>query len=241
VLSPRADRLTCAECEVRLPEYIQVQIEGGNPEEVFPQVHEHLTLCPSCEQTYHDLLRMDTLVLSDKLPQPTAYSPPDLSFLHRLQVPEVLGELVRGGAYWAQGRARRLLVDMGVFFRMLGSQPDLALALAVRGEEYTSREVLYQVALGPEELDDLDVEVTVYRKPDQPDLVRVVVEVRVPSRLLEGFAGGRVEMESGGRIRVAETDEDGQAVFDDVPLVELKEARFVVIPPGDSGEESGLR
>jgi hypothetical protein len=130
---------------------------------------------------------------------------------------------------------------MGAFLRMLEPQPAEAFALAVRGEEYASREVLYQVTLGPEQLDDLDVEVTVYRKLDQPDVVRVVVKVRVPSRLLEGFAGGRVEMESGSRTRVAETDEDGQAVFEDVPLAELKEARFVVIPPNDSDEQGESR
>jgi hypothetical protein len=146
-----------------------------------------------------------------------------------MRVPERFGETIRRGAYWAQSQARDLVVDMRAFFQALARQPSPA--LAVRGEEYELKEVLYQIALGPEDLDDLDVEVTVYRQPEEPEVSRVVVHVRVPSRLLAGFAGSQVQMRTGETTRVARTDDDGRAVFENVPLADLQEATFTIIPP----------
>jgi hypothetical protein len=117
---------------------------------------------------------------------------------------------------------------MGTFFQALGRQP--ALALAVRGEEYELKGLLYQIALGPENLDDLDVEMTISRQFEGPEVVRVVVHVRVPGRLVAGFAGSQVQMRAGETTWAARTDDDGRAVFEDVPLDDLKEATFEIIP-----------
>lgn len=229
VLSQQTDRLTCDQCQARLPDYVQAQIEGRDPARLSPEVRDHLALCPHCQRLYRDLLEIDDLILTGGLPEPTTYSPPDLSFLKRLRVPERFGEITRRGAYWAQSRARALVVDMGTFFQALGRQP--APALAVRGEEYEPGEMLYQIALGPENLDDLDVEVTVYRRPEKPEVTRVMVHVRVPSRLLAGFAGSQVQMKTGETTQAARTDDDGLAVFEDVPLADLEEVTFTIIPP----------
>ena len=229
VLSQQTDRLTCNQCQAGLPDYVQAQIEGRDPGRLFPEVRNHLALCPYCQYCYRELLKIDELILTGSLPEPTAYSPPDLSFLKRLSVPAMFGELIRRGAYWAQNRARALVVDMGTFFQTPGRQP--ALALAVRGEEYETREMLYQITLGPEDLDDLDVEVTVYRQLEKPEVARVEVHVRVPSRLLDGFAGSQVQMKTEEITRAVRTDDDGRAVFEKVPLVDLKEATFTIIPP----------
>ncbi|MBL7182907.1 MAG: hypothetical protein ISS50_00490 [Anaerolineae bacterium] len=228
VLSAQTDGLTCGRCQARLPEYVQAQFEGEDPARLFPEVWDHMALCPHCQRLYQDLLEIDELIMTSSLPEPAAYSPPDLSFLKRLRVPERFGEIIRRGAYWAQSGARALLVDMEAFFQVPDRQP--AWALAVRGEKDELKEVVYQIALGPESLHDLDVEVTVYRQLERPEVVRVMIHVRVPSRLLEGFAGSQVQMRIGDMTRAARTDEDGKAVFENVPLAELKEAIFEIIP-----------
>lgn len=229
VLSQRTDRLTCAECQVSLPDYVQAQVEGRDPAGLYPGVRDHLALCPHCQRLYRDLLEFDELISIGGLPELATYSPSDLSFLKRMRVPERLGEIVRRGAYWAQGQARGLVVDMRAFFQVLGRQPSPA--LAVRGEEYELKDVLYQIALGPENLDDLDVDVTVYRRLERPEVARVVIHVRVPSQLLTGFAGGQVQMKTEEMTRATQTDDDGLAIFEDVPLADLKEATFTIIPP----------
>lgn len=229
VLSQQTDRLTCGQCQAGLPEYVQAQLEGEDPAGLLPEVGNHLALCPHCQRLYQDLLETDELIRTGSLPELAVYSPPDLSFLKRLRVPESFGELIRRGAYWAQSRARALMVDMRSFLQALDRQP--AWALAVRGELYELGEVLYQIALGPESLDDLDVEVTVYRQLERPEVVKVVVHVRVPSRLLTGFAGSQVQMRIGEMTRAVRTDDDGLAVFENVPLAELKEATFEIVPP----------
>jgi hypothetical protein len=229
VLSQQTDRLTCGECQVRLPDYVQAEVEGRDPARLFPEVQDHLALCPHCQRLYRDLLEFDELVSSGDLPEPVSYTPPDLSFLKRLRVPEGFGEIVRSGAYWAQSQAQDLVLDIRAFFQVLGRQPSPA--LAVRGEEYELKEILYQIVLGPENLKDLDVEVTVYRQLERPEIVRVMVHVRVPSKLLTGFAGGQVQMKTEETTRAARTDDDGQAIFEDIPLSDLKEATFIIIPP----------
>jgi predicted anti-sigma-YlaC factor YlaD len=228
VVSHQADRLTCGQCQARLPDYVQAQMEARDPAGLFPEVQDHLALCPHCQRLYQDLLEIDELTLTGSLPEPITYSPPDLSFLKRLSVPERFGEISRRGAYWAQDRARVLVVDMGTFFQALGRQP--ALALAVRGEEYELKGLLYQIVLGPENLDDLDVEMTISRQFEGPEVVRVVVHVRVPGRLVAGFAGSQVQMRAGETTWAVRTDEDGRAVFEDVPLHDLKEATFEIVP-----------
>jgi hypothetical protein len=226
-LSQQADRLTCNQCQARLPDYMQAQVEGQDLAKFF-EVRDHLSLCPHCQRYYQELLKIDHLILSGDLPQPASYAPPDLSFLKRPSVPERLGEIIRRGAYWVQGQTRTLVVDMGTFLQVLNRQP--VPALATRGEDHEPAKTLYQIVLGAENLDDLDVEVTVYRQPDGSGVARVVVHVSVPSRLLNGFAGNQVQMKARGTTRATLTDEDGRAIFENVPLDELKEATFEIIP-----------
>jgi hypothetical protein len=52
----------------------------------------------------------------------------------------------------------------------------------------------------------------------------------VPSRLLAGFAGSQVQMNAGETVRAAGTDDDGLAVFEDVPLADLHAATFTITP-----------
>ena len=237
VLSQHPDNLTCSECQARLPDYVQAQVEGEDPTRLFPDVRDHLLLCPHCQRLHQELSEIDDLILSGDLPKPAVYHPPDLSFLQRLQPPAGLGEILRRGAYWAQVRKRALFVDMGAFtsaalstsFQALGRQPTLA--SETRRDAYKAEDILYQFTLGQEDLDDLVVEVTVHRQLEQPQVAKVVIQVRVPSLFLVGFSGSQVQMKSGETTRTARTGDDGLAVFENVPLAELKEAIFTIIPP----------
>ena len=238
VLAPQTDPLTCSECQAGLPEYVQAQTEGKDAARLFPEVRAHLTLCPHCQRLYQELLEIDDLTSTGTLPKPVAYRQPDLTFLRRVRVPEGFGEVLRRGAYWAQSRTQALLVDMKAFtsaalstsFQVPGRQPALAFQ-PVRREAYEPRKILYQIALGPENLEKLDVDVTVYEQPEQPGVVRVVIHVKVPGQLLTGFAGSRVQMKTDKATRQARTDEGGLAVFEEVSLAELEEATFIIIPP----------
>jgi hypothetical protein len=171
---------------------------------------------------------MGELIPTGNLPEQIAYEPPDLSFLKGLQAPEQFGEIVRRGAYWAQNRARALLVDVGSLLQTPGRPFYPAMAARRAEAEFTN--VVYQIALGPETLENLDVEVTVYRHPEKPGVARVVVYVRVPDRLLAGFAGSQVQIKTGETTQMARTDDDGRAIFEDVPLSDLREATFEIIP-----------
>ena len=223
----QSDGMTCGQCQAQLPDYAQAQIEGRDFAQLFIEAHNHLALCPHCQRLYQQLLEIDDLLSAGGLPEPATYSPPDLSFLRRSSAPERLGDIIRRGAYWTQSRTRTLIVDMQAFVS-LGRQPTLA--PAIRGEEHKPDEMVYQIILGPEKLDDLDVEVTVHRQPDRPGAARVVIYVRVPSRLSAGFTGSQVEMKTGETTRTVRTDDDGRAVFEDVLLDDLKATTFEITP-----------
>lgn len=227
VLAPQVAPITHQECETWLPEYVQTQLAGGDPQRSFPQVAAHLVHCPRCQRTYRDMLAMSKLALSGALPQPVGYHRPDLSFLRPAPGSEDFSDIVRRGGHWLQDRLQGLVIDLGALGRASGWQ--LAPAGVAATRSLDQREVMYQIELGPETLDDLDVEVTVYRQGE--DVARVMVVVRAPGRLVEGFAGSQVQMQAGAKAQTKLTDEDGLAVFDDVPLAELQEARFTIAPP----------
>jgi hypothetical protein len=227
VLASPADRLTCDQCQARLPEYVQAQVEGRAPAALFPEVAGHLARCPRCRRLQRELLAIGELTLAGDLPRPAAHRPADLSFLRRPAAPARFGEIVRRGAFWVQDRAQGLFLDLSAFLQALGPRPALAPAFA-RG--YESEDVVYQITLGQEELEDLTVEVTVYRRPEWPEVARVVVQVAVPSRLLVGFAGSQVQMKTDATTRIARTDDDGLTVFEDVPLADLHAATFTITP-----------
>ena len=227
VLAPQVAPITCQECETWLPEYVQTQLESGDPKRSFPQVAAHLAHCLDCQRTYREMAAMSELALRGALPQPVGYRRPDLSFLRPAPSPKDFSDIVRRGSHWLQDRLQGLVIDLGAMGRTAGWQ--LATAGVAGTRSLDQREVMYQLDLGPETLDDLDVEVTVYRQ--QEDVARVVVVVRLPDRLVEGFAGSQVQMRAGATVHTKLTDEDGLAVFDDVPLAELQEARFAIAPP----------
>lgn len=236
VLVPQTDQLPCDECEARLPEYVQAQVEGRDPAVLFPEVASHLAGCSRCRRLSNELLAIGDLVGRGDLPRAVSRRPPDLSFLPRaasprgrLAVPDRFREIVRRGAWWAQDQVQGLFLDLAAFSQPLSLQP--APAWVARGEGTESEGIVYQVALGPESLEDLDVEVTVYHRADQPGVARVVVRVIVPSRLVAGFAGSQIEMKAGQLTRSTRTDDDGLAVFEEVPLADLHAATFTITPP----------
>jgi hypothetical protein len=194
----------------------------------FPETEAHLATCPVCRGK---LARLVQAALAAQV----AYRPPDLSFLRRVKTPEHFRELIRRGTYWVQDRVEGLFLDLGEFLRLPVLEPMPAFALATRGRPAPAAEseegLLYEITLGPENLEDLDVTVKVYRQPERPKAARVVIHVIVPSRLVAGFAGSQVALKAGQITRSARSDDDGLVVFEEVPLAELGEVTFTITPP----------
>ncbi len=182
----------------------------------------HLATCPACRGK---LARLANEVLA-----PVAYRPPDLAFLRGPAVPDWFGEIVRRGVCWAQDQAQRVFVDLGAFLRTPVLQPALVSVRGARRKEELTTDEAYQFTLGAEELGGLELNVTVHRHPDRPETARVVVRVTVLGQLEAGFAGSQVELKTGELTRSTRTDDDGLAVFEGIPLGEVQEATFTVIP-----------
>ncbi|HID62873.1 MAG TPA: hypothetical protein EYP49_09080 [Anaerolineae bacterium] len=73
--------MACDECQARLPAYVDAEIGGifGHPRSLL--VQRHLLLCFGCAAAYLELLDLALAEDQGRIPQPTHYPEPDLSFL----------------------------------------------------------------------------------------------------------------------------------------------------------------
>lgn len=235
VNAPKMKHLSCEQCEASLPEYVQAQIEGRIPAALMPNVAMHLAGCANCGRLYHEMASIDHAVETAALVQPPAHPRPDLSFLTKPDVeagPTVWKQLqvkVRRVAERVEIEVQGLAAGWAWLAQSVRPQP--VAALAVRGEEGKLEAGSYEIDLGPDQLDNLDVKVIVRRHPDRADVAKVVIQVKVLGRLAAGFAGSRVEMKTGQITREELTSDDGVADFGEVPLAELQQTTFTVFPP----------
>jgi hypothetical protein len=71
----------CQACESLLPDFVHLEVSGGDAPARYPLVAEHLEQCANCTAVYTDLTEMVTLAYADDVPV-QAHSPQlDLSFL----------------------------------------------------------------------------------------------------------------------------------------------------------------
>jgi hypothetical protein len=58
VLGPAGPELTCEECFEHLDRFVEVELEGDDPEAVVPGMRAHLVGCPACAEDYESLLEL---------------------------------------------------------------------------------------------------------------------------------------------------------------------------------------
>lgn len=81
VLGIRDPALSCDECEVWLPSYVQDEVSGLAVGRIYPLVKRHLDLCIGCAESYLEMLALAMLEEGGKWPTIEHIPAPDLSFL----------------------------------------------------------------------------------------------------------------------------------------------------------------
>jgi hypothetical protein len=60
----RERELTCSEAQALLDVYVDLELAGENPQQVMPDVAQHLRICPECREEHDALLK----ILSEDAP-----------------------------------------------------------------------------------------------------------------------------------------------------------------------------
>lgn len=130
---------------------------------------------------------------------------------------------------WEQDRLGGIWLNLA---RAFSPGDQLLLATKAREEKIPveSEEMVYQFSLGTEETGNLDIEITAYRDEQAPERCTIFVKAEIPSRWPQ-LAGTEVVMEKGADAFSEKTDEEGVARFEKIPVAELPEVTFRVIPP----------
>ncbi len=55
LLGPAEPEVSCEECFHRLDEFVDLELEGGEPETAVPGMRAHLEGCPACREDYESL------------------------------------------------------------------------------------------------------------------------------------------------------------------------------------------
>jgi hypothetical protein len=55
LLGPAEPEILCDECFEKLDEYVDVELQGGSPDEAIPGMRAHLDGCAACHEEYDSL------------------------------------------------------------------------------------------------------------------------------------------------------------------------------------------
>lgn len=56
ILTTHPDEIGCDECLARMDRFVEMELEGKDPAEAMPLVHDHLQRCQACREEFEALL-----------------------------------------------------------------------------------------------------------------------------------------------------------------------------------------
>lgn len=207
--------------------YAERTLAGHELDVELLQVHQHLAHCPDCAREVADIVEILGLAQKEEVLSLPYHVQPDLSFLPTVvqgdSIPQQILEIFEQGRLWVQDQTAQIWVDLaaGLFPT---TEPQLA--FATRSSE--AETPLYHFSLGPEEVDDLDLEVTAL-PTDDPALCTFIIQVRKPSQW-QNMAGFRIVLLYGPEEKVYHTDEKGQLILHDFMIADLKQITLRIAP-----------
>lgn len=201
------DRLTCAEAEELLPEFLAAP--GGAAAPAWADLRAHLACCPACLAALADLALLRDLAEGAGVEPPAYPAPPP--------APRA----------WSVDALGRLLVDLARALLPPAGSPALA-GLKSGPAGATLAEASVAGALP-----DLELHIAVEGRPGS-DLRTLVVTVDIPSRGgWPNLAGSEVALlHAGVELRRAATDAFGTVAFHDLSAEEVARLSLVVLPRG---------
>lgn len=223
------DRLTCQECEDRLPDYLQAETEGHADEARWRPVAFHLKTCPHCSTTYAALADLAALAYGEGGVEPPHYPVPELPFLPTKKAKPPQPAKVP----WHLDELGRLIIELSTelvhaFQPPPAFQPAYATA---RLKSDRPQRTLCQLSLN-EAVEDLEITITAEEIRGDTTRCTVMVEVDIPSRGgWPHLADTEVTIKRGKEELDRQlTDAFGKAVFKGIATDDLARLVFEIKP-----------
>lgn len=225
----------------QLVRYVEALTAGAAPEVVWAELRQRLAAHPDALAELEMLMTFFQEDETAPMLQPT--SPPryKLDFLPKAApvapIPAQVAALWQSGRHWVRDQMGVLWIDFAG--HILGQSP-LQPVLVTRGRQERSSSAagdaadvpLYQLSIGSEELDDLDLEIKAMRTAD-PAYCTLLVTARIPSRWPD-LTGIDVVVLRSEPTRHGQTNAEGQVIFADFPVADLARIGFTINPAGET-------
>jgi hypothetical protein len=225
---------------MQIVQYIEGMLAGQSPDEALPEIQRYLAAHPTQAQEIRELVAMFQADQADDWVEPKSQPAFDLSFLagHQPPSPATLPEQIQsafaGGRAWLFDQLGVLWVDFAATIRLQPPPPPvLATRSAQEAPGAPEEDLLYQLSLGREELGDLDLEVKAIRA-ENPAFCTFIITAWAPARW-PNLGGVEVVVLGSASPRTGVTDEDGQVVFDKIPVADLAQISIQVNPARAQG------
>jgi hypothetical protein len=219
----RVDRLSCQDCQDRLPGYSKLIATGKAGGRRWTSVELHLATCPHCSAEFAEIRHLVALAQRETGVEPPSYPVPQLGFLG--QAPH---EPAPARA-WHLDRMRRLVITFSaeLLQALRPPQQDYATGM-VKSSEKSSSASLYRFELAGA-VEDLDVTITADQTAADPSHCRVVVRINIPSRDWPNLRGIQIVLARGHDVLAKKiTNAYGEASFGEIAVAALPDLVFTV-------------
>lgn len=220
------DSLTCGDCEERLPDYLQAEIDEKIDDRAWSEIRLHLKICPYCAGAYEELKDLLALARGEWGQEPPAYPNPDLSFLHMNQAetsppPQTFRR--------ADTLGRRLIEFSAELLQAW--QPPAALAVGLKKQR--TEKILYQLDWRDADT-AIQAAITVKQHQDDPTRCAILIEIGIPDRAgWPELAGVAVILKHDDKlVQTESTTAFGQVIFEEITIEDLPGLVFEIAPLG---------
>jgi hypothetical protein len=205
-----------------LPEYVMIRVLGQQLPIAWQAVERHLELCSVCRSEADMLEGLMTDVYCDSLPSYAAPPAPNLSFLPKNPSWSHPAQANLMPSVAQPGRASPMLI---IFSPALLSQSQVYM-LARAGDA----RLRYARTITPAAASDPTITIEVLAPDEHPDVGIIRICVELPDRSPFDQAGSRIELNIGEQTLSGSTDQNGNVVFNDIPLNDMSGWQLTVHP-----------
>ena len=230
----------CQACLADLAAYVEAELDGQPAAELFPAIAKHLETCVACRQEHGELNSLFTSDRQGRFEQPPTPAAFDFGYLQIGPFSEERSNLTATASSrepaparqpWRLDTLGRLVIQFSVDLLRSLQPPALQLSY-LKGDAPAS--LNYALT---EQIDDLNVRISVEPSRRDPQRTSVEVEVDIPSHGgWPNLAGSTVTLRRGAEqlMEEQETDAFGKALFEDVSVEDLPLLVFEIAVSSDT-------
>lgn len=232
--------IDCNRCQTTLADYVRLELNGREVDQLYPDIAFHLETCEQCEAVYYREFRsqgrrkpvaelqqlgqrVGVAEVMQQIMPPAAPEPP-------APKPGWVAKALEQGQAWLDeetDRWRQLWLSLPTLGRSLPPAPALAGLMTEIPVPLSSRQGVTWIA--PAEA-QFELQLAVKSDPAEQDRCQLEVAVTLKDRFGD-FSGVKLTLLWGERAQLKVTDAQGEVTFSGLPVDQLPAMRLLVTLP----------